>query len=313
MRKRLPVLLTFLLLVFALFFAMSLLSGPGVIAVLKSDAVEINPAAALRVIADTSTWVKWWPGLDKPEKGIYVFDSVRFGPPQLYYNEVRLNTDFAGMKTQSHLFIIPAGTDSVMLNWTDSFPAGGSLLNRWKVRRQADVRSEQLARILHSLRSYLNDPVHVYGFRIIHEISRDSTLISTTFSTQDSPATTLVYGKLDGLKAYIAANKAEIVNYPMIRVDGKPGAYRTMLAYPVNKALPDSAEYKFKRFLPWKMLSAEVHGPEPNVRNSYRQFYQYVQDYNIPVMANGFAFLVTDRRKEPDSTKWVTRLSVPIP
>ncbi len=313
MRKRLPFFLGIIILTAALFFIGPAFSGPSVISVYRTAGVKIRPEAAFRAIRDTGDWRKWWPSGTVDKHGTYLFDGIRFGPPVFYYNAVGLDADDGHLKTKTRLLIIPVGMDSILLAWSDSVLASGSRFARWKAKDAAGARGNRLDTILASLQHYLADPINVYGFRIVRETSRDSTLITVSFQTPDSPGTVQVYQKLDGLKNFIAAQHAEIMNFPMMHIDGKPGSYTTMLAYPVNKVLPDSGPYKFKRFLPWKMISAEVRGGEAAIRTGYRSFYQYIQDYSIPVMANGFSFLVTDRSREPDSSKWVTRFSVPIP
>jgi hypothetical protein len=42
------------------------------------------------------------------------------------------------------------------------------------------------------------------------------------------------------------------------------------------------------------------------------QMKNYISDYQRTVMAIPFQSLVTDRRKEADTTKWLTKLYFPI-
>ena len=297
----------------ALLFALPFLLVPARIPIIRSAGINLRSEPAFRAITDTADWKKWWPSGLRGENGSYGFSGLNFGPPKFYYHAVGLDISNGHTSHQTRIVIIPAGQDSVIISWTDSLTSPSSPMARWQMQQKAENQAAVMEKILKSLQQYLTNPVNVYGFRLVHETSRDSTLISVLFQTPDSPGTALIYQKLDGLKAYVVAQHAAIVNFPMMHIEGKNGSYLTMLAYPVNKVLPDSGPYKFKRFLPWKMISAEVRGGEPVIRAGYRQFYQYISDYGIPVMANSFAFLVTDRSREPDSSKWVTRFSAPIP
>jgi hypothetical protein len=60
------------------------------------------------------------------------------------------------------------------------------------------------------------------------------------------------------------------------------------------------------------ILITEVKGGQNEITNAYKQIQNYVSDYNRSAPAIPFESLVTDRRKEPDSSKWITRIYYPV-
>ena len=60
------------------------------------------------------------------------------------------------------------------------------------------------------------------------------------------------------------------------------------------------------------ILITEVKGGSNKINNAYKQIRNYISDYNRIAPAIPFESLVTDRSKEPDSSKWVTRIYYPV-
>jgi hypothetical protein len=48
------------------------------------------------------------------------------------------------------------------------------------------------------------------------------------------------------------------------------------------------------------------------VNNAWHQVQLYLRDNQEVAMAMPFEYLVTNRRQEPDTSKWITRLFVPV-
>ena len=62
-----------------------------------------------------------------------------------------------------------------------------------------------------------------------------------------------------------------------------------------------------------KILESDsIKGGKTVVDQSFKIFEQYFEDYKHTSPAIPFQLLVTDRLKEPDSLKWVTRFYYPI-
>jgi hypothetical protein len=61
------------------------------------------------------------------------------------------------------------------------------------------------------------------------------------------------------------------------------------------------------------VLRAEVKGGNATVEEALHQMKIFISDYQKTAMAIPFESLVTDRSKEPDTSKWITRIYTPVP
>ena len=171
-----------------------------------------------------------------------------------------------------------------------------------------------MADILEHLKAFLEDNTKVYGIHIHEIISKDSTLTATKLVSKDYPSTAEIYSLITRLKKYIISQGAKENNFPMLHVkEVNDTTFETMVAIPVNKYLPgDDDKIVPKRFVPWKVLTAEVKGGTHTVNEALHQMEIYISDYHREAMAIPFESLVTDRSKQPDTLQWITRIYTPV-
>ena len=89
--------------------------------------------------------------------------------------------------------------------------------------------------------------------------------------------------------------------------------FEVMTAIPVDKALPETSEFAPKFLLKGgHILEAQIQGGPYTIENSLKEFENYRADYKFTSPAIPYQLLVTDRVKETDTTKWITRLYYPV-
>ena len=88
--------------------------------------------------------------------------------------------------------------------------------------------------------------------------------------------------------------------------------YETMVAIPVNRSLQGTDNMMTKRMVLGNILEAEIKGGGTTVRSAMGQLENYKKDHRMESPAIPFALLVTDRSKEPDTTKWITKIYYPV-
>lgn len=64
--------------------------------------------------------------------------------------------------------------------------------------------------------------------------------------------------------------------------------------------------------IPGKILSAEIRGGTYTSKESIKRLELYMDDHKLTSPAIPFESLVTDRSKEADTARWVTKLYYPI-
>lgn len=92
----------------------------------------------------------------------------------------------------------------------------------------------------------------------------------------------------------------------------KGGGYETMIAIPIDRDLKGHGNIFPSHFVPWKILTGEVRGGCYTAERGIDQLGQYIMDYQRTAMAIPFQLLVTERDKEADTSRWITRVVVPV-
>ena len=91
------------------------------------------------------------------------------------------------------------------------------------------------------------------------------------------------------------------------------GGYLTRVALPVTRELPQQHDISFKRMLAGgNILITEVKGGPAQIEKASAQIENYIKDFKRMSPAIPFLSLVTDRRQQPDSTQWITRIYYPV-
>jgi hypothetical protein len=280
--------------------------------------VKIN--IANRFLMDQSKWAKWFPSdsinnsTDSAIDSVFKYKDYFFSVDKQMMNTAQISIENNQTLLKSLINMISVHDDSTIIEWKSELPRSSNPINRIKSYIKARELQKYMTDILTHLQSFLGKNENVYGISLHEMISKDSILIATKRVTTSYPSTTYIYSLIESLKKYAASEGAKENNFPMLNVKQiDDTTFETMVAIPVNKFLADNGKIFYRRFVPWKVLTAEVRGGNYTVDEALHQMAIYRNDYRIKAMAIPFASLVTDRSKEPDTLKWITRIYTPIP
>ena len=293
---------------------------PGNLVVNNVVALQCSLSGANRVMIQKENWKKFWPGdVHLTQEASFVHtdfftcDNDTFHILKFLQNAVSIS--IAGDKTNvtSTLQILPLLKDSIVLNWGYTLTASTNPFTRIQQYRQAVRVKTNMATALNSIKKYLSSNENIYGLTIIRTSTVDTFLISTKTILDSYPTTDQIYSLLTKLQAYSKENGAVQTGYPMLNVT-QPDLqhFIVMTALPVNKILPEKEDITNKRMIKGSFLTATVTGGNGTVNNAYQQMGQYFQDYNRTSMAIPFSYLITDRSKETDTSKWITKIYFPV-
>jgi hypothetical protein len=166
---------------------------------------------------------------------------------------------------------------------------------------------------LKKFQTFVGHNENIYGFHIGETSTKDTLLIATRFATDSFPSNQLVYSYIDKLRSYATASGANISGSPMLNVSNSDSStFRCMVALPIDKKIVDNGPIFFVRMVPGRFLISEVTGGPHTVALAHRMMDQYFKDFNRVTMGIPFEYLVTDRLKQPDTTKWITRIYGPV-
>lgn len=278
---------------------------------LQNRKLVVNSKAFARSIHDEINWAKWWPGrvnsYGKKMQFEYNGNTFVISEKKLTSLIVDIQHGIDSLKTE--LVFIPANADTVLISWGEVNPATASK-NRLKVSNI----NHDIAAILQRMQDYYAKEENIYGLKIKKESVMDSTLISTETTSQGYPSVGLVYGLIDKLKTYATQNDATESGLPMLNIFTKDSInYKVQAALPLNKKLKDGNEIHYRWMLGnGNILVAEVKGGSYTINKGFQAIEIYIQDHSMVAPAISFESLVTDRRAETDTSKWVTKLYWPV-
>ena len=311
MRKWIAV---FLLLVSALLLMFYLRANTPV-TLYQQIQITANAKAFARVFVETSQWHRWWP----TEHGGHMASPLQFTYNKASYRLVEKRTSSLVFSIRegndsmlTALFIAPLRQDTVVLSWqgiNDSSLAKQQAPSKW-----VDKTNKDLHAVLQRIKSFYGDEKNLYACPVVEAKVTDSLLISFSDTLQNYPAPALYYQWIDRLEKYATAHGAKKAGAPMLNVRTLTGGrYSARVALPVDKALPGEGKVEFMAMLGGgKLLTAEVAGGPAIIEQAFDEMENYMNDHNSVSPAIPFQSLVTDRSREPDTAKWMTKLCWPV-
>ena len=291
---------------------------PREINIAETVIVKVNQHPGYRAMINHSKWQQWWPGKtvtykDKQASAAYSLNGVAYQPAQPFFEGMEVIINIADTALSSLLVIEPLKTDQSQLRWQTVFPAGGNPFLRLQNYWRAKALKRDMTGVLFQLKVFLEKQENVYGLRIHNEMVKDTFLVTLKSTYNRYPEMSTVYSMIDTLSAYVRVHEAKATNVPMLHVQPlEENKFEVMVALPVDRKLEDQPPIYFKRMVPGHILVTEVRGGRYSIDAALNQLENYMDDYKKVSPALPFQSLITDRLKETDTSRWVTRLYYPV-
>lgn len=302
------------LIVFILVFVFVYWLIPGRIIIHQKLIVPVNKKAFAREILDEEKWKQWWPGKQLNEKQSFEYNgnTYRFSEKKLSSLVVVISKGKDSALTE--LIFIPLQNDSIELNWNGVEKTSLNPISRIQNFPWIKGINSDLHFLLKKIQSFYSNEDNLYGFHIQKDFVVDSNLVSTSAKLKTYPTNDLIYKMIDRLKTYIENNGAKQTNPPMLNItEHANGACLTKVALPVDRRLKDSGDIKYKWMLGGgNILVTEVKGGPYQIKRAFDEMENYVSDHERVAPAIPFQSWITDRRKEPDTNKWITKVYWPV-
>lgn len=291
---------------------------PNRIRIHKEVIIAVNARGFSRTIQNDKKWSNWWPG-EVVTQSTNEPASFRFNGSTYTIVGKRFSSFILSVKSEkdsflTELFFIPTKPDSVALTWEGSVSAPTMPLTRLQVYYKARHLHQDMDTILYHLQSFYTKEENLYGMAIKKDFVADSILISTSATSKGYPSVESVYSLIDKLKVFAQAHGARQTGLPMLNVNTIDSiTYRTQVALPVDKKLKDEDDVKYRWMLGGgRILATEIKGGPYIINNAFKEMQNYIDDFQCTAPAIPFQSLVTDRSKERDTSKWVTKLYWPV-
>lgn len=266
--------------------------------------LKVSAAAANRLLGDTIIW-------QKIQTGSATENAVAMKPVMAGMGQVVLRVKSDVLDTLSQILLVELGKDSVILNWETPLPASTWFWQHWQQRNHAATLQAAQQQLAAALKAHLENTEKAYGFNIVKGKMTDSIVVTKSFETPSRPDLPMIYAQLGELEKFARSNGAGFTNPPMLFVQTNGESFRTQVALPVNKWLPDHPVYKTKRMVLGNNLTAVVKGGQDQIRACFAAMYQHIADYNRMMPGIPYEMLLNNRLTT-DSSAWETRVYFPI-
>lgn len=311
--RKVVVLLLILLVIGLGFFSFII---PASISIKEENRIAVNSKAFTRVFLHEGPDFSW---LAAGRRSALPAGSFTYKGNDYFLLEKRATSLLYSIRHENdslvaELVIIPFSSDSVALSFIGSTKTGWNPVSRLQKGRWAKQVAADMKTLLQTLRSFYADEKNIYGFTIQRELVVDTALVSTSERSKGQPSITNIYGMIDRLKSFAQKNKATPTGLPMVNVTTTADSlYLTRVALPLNKRLQTEGDIQSK----WMMgngniLATEVKGGPSRIQQAFTALEHYTSDHQWATAAIPFQSLVTDRRNEPDTNKWVTKVFWPV-
>lgn len=286
--------------------------------VTSSNVVKINCSinSINRFVLKSNRWEGWWPGTSTGDMNLktnaFNYKGLKYIITGVQYNTIAVEVIADGLTVEGTILFVPLSLDSVQGEWVYSLRTNANPINRVHLYYETRKINNNIGDILRNMKAFLENPEKVYGMKIEQIKVKDTILLTTKFVSGAYPGTSVIYGKIDSLKKYIAANNAAETNFPMFHVWLDSGLYKTTIAIPLDHGIPENRLYTIKRMIPGNILVGQVKGGAFTANDAIRQMGIFMTDNRLTSPAIPFESLITDRMTEPDSTKWITKIYYPV-
>jgi hypothetical protein len=285
---------------------------PNIINIKRKITVKATRSGISRVLPDKNNAVKWWPGQISNDS--FYFNDFIFSINKGNITTLPISISGQNTKIATSLLLIPLTKDSTQLEWMGAVATSYNPIKRFLIYQKTRKIETSIGAILQKMEIFYSKPENIYGFEIKKELVTDSLLIATSGTCAGFPTNQFIYSFIDKLKNYIIQNSAKETGYPMLNIGTLDSInFEVKVAIPTDKLLPSSGNILQKR-MPGRgnILVTEVKGGTSIAAVAFEQIKKYADDYERHAPAIPFYSLITDRLKEPDTAKWVTKIYFPV-
>ncbi len=287
---------------------------PSKIAVSNVRFVLAYQNGVLRFFNDSAKFNNWWKSVAATNGNGYNYKGYDYHITRVLSNVVEIRISSPAINTLSTFISLSYYLDSSVIQWGTEINAPLNPIERIKRYNEAKEMKRSMSGLMDMLKTYLDNSANLYGI-VVKEIHlKDSLLISTKIKTDKYPSISEIYGQVEKLKEYAASNHASPTDYPMLnvtKIDDKN--YQVMVGLPINLKIKETADISIKK-MPYlkSMFVSTIKGGSYSISDGFKKLNKYLMDSKRATPAIPFELLITDRPKEPDTSKWVTQLYMPV-
>ncbi len=273
-----------------------------------------------RFLTDSSKWPLWWNYSNKdsaaPIKSsgpVFGSNGDSFQLTQKFYKSINIQIQHNQQKIDSKLVIIPLDLDSTGIEWKYTLPAAINPFTRISQYRDAKEIKGNMETVLNNLKRFLSKTENVYGIPIERNFLKDTLYVTAKKMVSSYPGTVEIYQLIKTIQGYAGKNGTKQTGNPIFNVtDFGNHHFQLMAGIPIEVKIPEKEGFALKHMVRGSFMITEVVGGNYTVDQASKNLQLYFSDFNRTSMAMNFTMLVTDRVLQPDTTRWITKIYLPV-
>ena len=297
--------------IFCLLFSISTyIFIPSSLTIRNISQINCNTTAASRII--NSEWKKVF---NKHTDTTFVFGRYSYKIQTPVYNGSIITITKESKIYKTTLLFISVSSDTSLLQWnTQNEETSMNPIVKVVTYFEMKALKENMKNVINQLQAFLHITSNVYVYDISYTTLTDKALISIKTLYKTYPTVEKIYKSIDELQRYMALHDAKQTNFPMLNITHTDSGYLVMTGIPTNKLLPIYKNIFPKRLSPIKdkILTTDVKGGDATIQNAYKKIELFMNDHSLSAPVIPFEYIITDRSKEPDTSKWITKICFPI-
>jgi predicted transcriptional regulator YdeE len=310
------------------FLLFLLVAGTAVIYLLIPETIKFASVTTVhttdngtqRFLIDESKWAKWWHFTDNqkeiadnPSDSLFEMNGDRYQLKEKFYKSASVRIYHNNDSLNSRITIIPLQLDSTGIEWTGSLQAGYNPIKRLTAYLQAKEMVTNMNAVLAHLRSFLSHNENIYGLNIEKVSILDTMFVAGKNFLKSPPITSDIYQLIKKIQQYAAEKGVKQSGSPIYNVtEMDKDKYQLMAAIPIHQIVPEEKGFTIKKMVQGSFMSADVMGGEHTVAKASERLHEFFNDFHKTSMAMNFNMLITDRTLQPDTSRWVTKLYMPV-
>jgi hypothetical protein len=292
---------------------------PSTITVSGKKAIDCNVAAANRFLQNPAQWSAWWPGKQisvspaSSPYGVFSYKDRSYAIEKIRYNNLGISAASGISRYTGAINLLPFTKDTTIIQFHFSRQTSFNPFTRLSAYRESKRFQKDLSAIQDSLQNFLHDKEKVYGMTFKRILNGERALMVLDSTFDHKPGTEEVNGYLAKLRAAVKRLGATEINHPMLHISTADSIkYFMMIAVQTDIRLEMEGKMYYKHTYPGYVLVTDVTGGPGTVDKAIAQLKTYISDYEIVSPAIAYAEMITDRSKEADTSKWISRVYYPI-
>ncbi|MDE3234611.1 MAG: GyrI-like domain-containing protein [Bacteroidota bacterium] len=287
---------------------------PSTLTVSSVRYVKAYQNTIIKLITDQQKMNEWFQSFAAKHDSSYEYQGFDYHVSTILSSVTEIKISSGQLNADSKLLSLSIYLDSSAIQWSTVIHTSYNPFTRIQQYTTAEKLKQSMTGVIDRLKLYIENTTNMYGIAVKEIQLKDSILVTSKIKTAGYPGVTAIYKEVERLQQYAAQQGASTTNAPMLYVKKLDATnYEAMIGLPINKLVTETAEIRIKR-MPYggNMFVADIAGGPATIQKGFESLTTFLFDSKRVSPAIPFELMITDRSKETDTTKWLTRLYYPI-